>query len=395
MCGCTCGHNTINISVNNKLQPVRYSLMPRTATILSLALLSFHSYAQKSPRLLEKMGLGELQEKVNYIPTKSFTSLKHTGSDSVSFYRARTSTVEGFFISKTEVTNREYRQFVRYVIDSTAHVLMSHFIPGTNTLDWSRSIDWKDSRLEPMMIPAGESFSGRMEIDPGKIVYTIDRNGTPETISVYPDTLVWIRDFSFSYNEPLVKKYFSDPFYDHYPVVGICQRQATAYCQWMTNQVLLSVKDTTRAAISIGLPSNAQWESAAFEERDTQVLNVNSRHYRYNFGNIIDGNKKIIKTYLDDGFFYTGPVKSYPPGAYGLFDMKGNVSEWTRTAREEVMSTEIRSGMTSSSFVVKGGGWNSTPFYLQAGVCQFFASTAAHSYIGFRYVLSIREKTRQ
>ncbi|MGQ0739039.1 MAG: formylglycine-generating enzyme family protein [Bacteroidota bacterium] len=366
--------------------------MPKSTTTFFLALISLSAFAQKSALSLEKLGLKHLQGQLSYIPTKTFTSLAHTGNDSMSHYKSRNSSVAAFYISRTEVTNKEYRAFVLYVRDSIAHTLLSHFLSGTDAVDWSREIDWEDKRLEQMMTPVEDRFAGRKEIDPDKIVYTMKAGGQQQTISIYPDTLVWIRDFSYSYNEPLVKKYFSHKEYDDHPIVGVSRQQAIAFCQWKTIQVSRSMKEAVHAELSVRLPSNAEWESAAFETKDTTVHNVKSRHYLYNFGNIIDGNRKTIKTYKDDGFFYTGPVKSYPAGVYGLFDIKGNVSEWTSTAMEEVMNAEMKEAKVKSIFVVKGGGWNSTPFYLQAGVCQFFAADAAHSYIGFRYVVSIKTR---
>jgi formylglycine-generating enzyme required for sulfatase activity len=99
-----------------------------------------------------------------------------------------------------------------------------------------------------------------------------------------------------------------------------------------------------------------------------------------------------MKGFKDDGYFYTGPVKSFPPGPYGLYDMKGNVAEWTSTARDEILNVEVKPDKLKASFIVKGGGWNSTPFYLQAGVCQFFPVDDAHSFVGFRYVVYVFKK---
>lgn len=362
--------------------------MPKFATTIFLAFISLFSYTQRPS--LEKLGLKNLPQQVSYIPAKSFNSLVHTGSDSVSNYSPRTSSVPGFYISKTEVTNKEYREFAHYVRDSIAHRLLQHFVGG-NAIDWSPKIDWNDSRLEPLMVPSEEIFTGRPEINAGKIIFELDFFGQNETISINPDTLVWMLDFSYSYNEPLVKRYFVHPAYNDYPVVGISQKQAMAFCQWKTAQINQSLKNKN-AEVVVRLPSNAEWESAAFEEKDTINLLTSGKAYRYNFGDITDGNRITVKSYKDDGHFYTGPVKNFPTGPYGLYDMKGNVAEWTSTNQEEIINAETKMEKLRSSFVVKGGGWNSSPFYLQAGVCQFFSVDAAHSFIGFRYVVNVVKK---
>ena len=367
--------------------------MPKFTTTIFLAFISILSVAQKLG--LEKLGLKDLQQQVSYIPAKSFNSLVHTGSDSVSTYTPRISSVPGFYFSKTEVTNKEYREFAHYVRDSIAHRLLQHFTGGNGidpiAIGWSQKIDWKDNRLEPMMVSPDERLYGRPEIDAEKIKYEIDFFGTKETISIYPDTSVWIWDFSYSYNEPLAKRYFAHPAYNNYPVVGVSLKQAMAFCQWKTGQINQSLKNKN-AEVQVRLPSNAEWESAAFEEKDTINLLTGGKAYRYNFGEITDRNGITVKSYKDDGHFYTGPVKNFPAGPYGLYDMKGNIAEWTSTAHEEIINAETRMEKLRSSFVVKGGGWNSTPFYLQAGVCQFFPVDAAHSFIGFRYVVHIEKK---
>jgi formylglycine-generating enzyme len=244
------------------------------------------------------------------------------------------------------------------------------------------------------MLSPDERIFGRKEIDPDKILYTIDFFGNKECISIYPDTLVWIRDFAYSNNEQLAKKYFSQPVYDKYPVAGINLKQAMAFCQWKRGQInnMLKGKDAANAEVIVKLPSNAEWESAAFEEKDSISFFDGNKGYNCNFGTITTGSGLTKKGFKDDGYFYTAPVKNYPSGPYGLYDMKGNVAEWTSTARDEIMNVEVKSDKLKTSFIVKGGGWNSTPFYLQTGVCQFFPVDAAHSFVGFRYVVQVFKK---
>ena len=362
--------------------------MPKSTTIF-LAFVSISSFAQKSVSL-EKLGLKSLQQKLSYIPTKSFTSLSYTGSDSTSFYGPRVATVSGFYIGKTEVTNKEYREFTQYVKDSTAHVLLQHFINGSNLIDWNHKIEWSDKRLEPIMVSPDERLYGRPEIDAGKIKDEVDFFGTKEIISIYPDTLVWIKDFTYSYNEPLAKKYFSHPSFNNYPVVGISLKQAMAFCQWKTSQLQQHL--TSGYEIKIRLPGSNEWESAAFDIDETRSLFSKDKKYNCNFGQITGQAGFMEKDYKDDGYFYTAPVKNYPAGPFGLYDMKGNVAEWTSTSRDDIAGIEMKTEQEKKSFIVKGGGWNSTPFYLQAGVCQFFPVDEVHSFTGFRYVVYVTKK---
>jgi sulfatase modifying factor 1 len=362
--------------------------MPKSTTFF-LAFVSISSFAQKSVSL-EKLGLKSFQQKLSYIPSKSFTSHSFTGSDSTSFYGPRVATVPGFYIGKTEVTNKEYREFTQYVKDSMAHTLLSHFKNGANDIDWSQPIDWINNRLEPIWVSQEDRIYGRKEIDAGKLIYEIDFFGTKEIISIYPDTLVWIKDFTYSYNEPLSKRYFSHIFYNDYPVVGVSLKQAMAFCQWKTSQLQQHL--TSGYEIKIRLPGSNEWESAAFDIDETRSLFSKNKKYNCNFGQITGNTGFTEKDFKDDGYFYTSPVKNYPAGPFSLYDMKGNVAEWTSTSRDDIVGIEMKPEKEKKSFVVKGGGWNSTPFYLQPGVCQFFPADAAKSFIGFRYVVYVVKK---
>lgn len=373
-----------------KQNSMRSFYMPKATTIFFPAFICIGSFAQKSEATLEKAGLKNLLKQLSYVPTKSFTSLSYTGKDSVSFYGPKIASVSAFYISKTEVMNEEYRKFTEYVKDSIAHTLLQHFQNATNNVDWNQKIDWKDSRLESMMISPDERIYSRPEIDVEKIKYEIDFFGTKESISIYPDTLVWIRDFSYSYNEPLAKRYFRHPSYNDYPVVGISLKQAMAFCQWKTDQLQKHL--AAEYNVTIRLPISNEWESAAVDIKESGNLFSKNNKYNCNFGPITGMAGVLEKDFKDDGYFYTSPVKNYPAGPFQLYDIKGNVSEWTSTSRDDIAGMEIKADKQKASFVVKGGGWNSTPFYLQAGVCQFFNPDAANSFIGFRYVVNVTKK---
>jgi formylglycine-generating enzyme len=238
-----------------------------------------------------------------------------------------------------------------------------------------------------------ERIYGRIEININRLRYEIDYLCKIETINIYPDTLVWLRDFSFSNNEPLAKHYFSNNKYDNHPVVGINLKQAIAFCQWKTNQINKLLNDAgNEFRVLIRLPTNTEWEAAANDANIKEKVFSPGKSYQSNFGNIKDNTGFIVKGFQDDGHFYTAPVNSYSAGPYGLYNMRGNVAEWTSTSREEVMNVEVKAEKQKAFFIVKGGGWNSIPFYLQTGVCQFFPLEATHSFIGFRYVVYVAKK---
>ncbi len=358
--------------------------MLRFTGTICMALISIHSFGQKSGKESRPPVSKKFLAGMSYIPAKTFNSLVHTGSDSVSTYRSRTVSVTGFYISKTEVTNKEYRDFVHYVRDSVAHVLLQHFLNGSVSIDWSHGIDWNDKRIDAMLTAPDERLYGKKEIDPSKLNFTIDFFGQQQEVNVYPDTLVWMKDFSYSYNEPLVKKYFSQAEFNNYPVVGINLRQAMAFCQWKSNR--------SGSGLVYRLPSNAEWEAAAIGEKNTNSVTGASKIYPCNFGTIEERNGATLKGYKDDGYVYTAPVKSYPVMEYGLYDIQGNVSEWTATAIDEIMNVEVKEDKQKMVFIVKGGGWNSTAFYLQPGVCQFYKADIANTWTGFRYVAVVKEK---
>ena len=359
-------------------------------TVIFFALSAgFCARAQQYPRLFEKAGLKALQEAVTYIPTKTVMSPARSGGGTAAFQPGE-ATIPGFFMRETEVTNSEYRQFVEYVRDSIAHRLLGHYAEAANRVDWQQPIAWDDSRLRSLLMPAAESFSGAREIDPATILYTVNRESTAIMVAVYPDTLVWMRDFPYAMAESLSRHYFSDPFYNNYPVVGVSLQQALAFCQWKSAQLSRLLKGEEYSFVQISLPTHAQWQAAAFEKRDTLLLPLRNKNYRYNYGTGTGTDRNLSVASQDDGFIYTAPVKSFPPGSYELYDMKGNVAEWTCTPMEEVMKTEVQTDKMQRRYVVKGGGWNSPLHDLRASVCQFFPATASHAYIGFRYVVELK-----
>src|SRR6185312_4863563 len=137
-------------------------------------------------------------------------------------------------------------------------------------------------KIDQLILTPENRIYGKKEIDPSKLVYhseTFDLKEAAQKINegksrssfiikkdikIYPDTLVWIRDFSYSYNEPMTKRYFSHPAFGNYPVVGVNWKMASAFCNWRTHYLNAYLDSKKRAQESdFRLPTEAQWEYAA------------------------------------------------------------------------------------------------------------------------------------
>lgn len=382
--------------------------------------------------------------KICFVHGRTFNINIKYGGDSISLNTMERVTVPPLLISMYETTNADYKDFVHYVRDSVAHTLLNHFILNNNrlTLNWDEIIDWTNEKLEPMMLGLPDRLYGRREIDVYKLAYKMS-NG--EEIFIYPDTLVWLRDVNFLDNSHMAVHYFANSKYANYPVVGVSQLQALAYCDWKTNMWNAALDDInfSKFRLQIKLPSNEEWQLAALEkkatdylttanvekfeifelpleqEKTTRNLNENPKiKYKCNFGPIIDKNLFWVKSYENDGYLYTAPCNSFKPNSNGLFNMSGNVAEWTRSngsykhytiykdSTDYILTSNLKNfpnsditGMTSEEVnkylekfaIVKGGSWISIPYYLQPGVNQYFKAENKYSYIGFRIVVTTVE----
>ncbi|MBP8783427.1 MAG: SUMF1/EgtB/PvdO family nonheme iron enzyme, partial [Paludibacter sp.] len=148
-------------------------------------------------------------------------------------------------------------------------------------------------------------------------------------VNVYPDTIMWLRDFQYAYNDPKMHMYFSHPGFTNYPVVGVTWEQAQAFCQWRTQLF--------NGANKIGgqdyrLPTEAEWEYAARGGRDLGIYPWGGNYVRDSRGCYMANFKPMRGSYTDDTGATTMKVASFIPNDFGLFDMAGNVAEWTSTA---------------------------------------------------------------
>ncbi|HXR84579.1 MAG TPA: SUMF1/EgtB/PvdO family nonheme iron enzyme [Hanamia sp.] len=342
--------------------------------------------------------------------------------------------ISGFWMDATEITNNEYRQFTNYVRDSIGGKLMGlvkQGADGNEYLDWPkvRAIKWDDKatleKIDAMIVTPDNRIFGRKEIDASKMIYqseTFDyaaaaANRDPnvprsafivkKNIPIYPDTLVWVRDFAYSYNEPMSKQYYSHPAFGNYPVVGVNWKQATAFCEWRTEYLNSYLTGKKRAnETDFRLPTEAQWEYAARGGRSQSPFPWGGPYLRNRKGCLLANFKPGRGNYPEDGGFYTVRADAYWPNDFGLYCMAGNVAEWTSSLYYEGgynfqhdMNPDIRWNAKDQDAprmkrkVVRGGSWKDVGYYLRVSTRSFEYMDTAKSYIGFRCVIDLPPST--
>ncbi|MCB8820900.1 formylglycine-generating enzyme family protein [Microvirga rosea] len=279
-------------------------------------------------------------------------------------------TVNGFWIDRTPVTNRQFREFVR----ATGHVTFAERPPNPK--------NYPDAL--PHMLYAGS------------LVFTP------------PDHPVDLRDWrqwwtllkGADWRHPYGPKSSINGL-DNHPVVHVAFADALAYARWAS-------KD---------LPTEAEWEFAARGGLDGReftwgdTFNPDGRQMANTWQGAFP-----FENLAQDGFERTSPVTAFPPNGYGLYDMIGNVWEWTsdfyaerhpadaqkaccipenpRGAREDQSYDPCQPRIRIARKVLKGGSHLCAPNY-----CRRYRPAARHpepvdtstSHVGFRCV--IRERS--
>ncbi len=343
--------------------------------------------------------------------------------------RNRQVSINGFWMDATEITNSEYHQFTNWVRDSIASKLLGYVkqVNGEEYIDWKRAhtIFTKfdkgtAEKLDAMMLTTDNRVFGKQEIDADKLVYQYEdfnfkaaadrKPNEPRSkfiekypVKVYPDTLVWVRDFSYSYNEPMARRYYSHPAYANYPVVGVNWKQATAFCNWRTHYLNAFLESKKKPEESnFRLPTEAEWEYAARGGRSQSMFPWGSYYLRNKKGCLLANFKPGRGNYPEDGAFYTARADAYWPNDFGLYNMAGNVSEWTSSLFYEGaysfmadMNPDIRWNAKDSDpprmkrKVIRGGSWKDVGYYLQVSTRAYEYQDTAKSYIGFRCVIDL------
>lgn len=215
-----------------------------------------------------------------------------------------------------------------------------------------------------------------------------------EVVNVYPDTTVWIRDFNYSYNDPMHQEYFSHPSYQDYPVVGVNWHQAQAFCDWRTKNKNDRMRDKKNFASvpKFRLPTEAEWEYAARGGLEFAKYPWGGPSATSDRGCFLANFKPVRGNYAVDGALYTVEVNSYNPNDFGLYNMSGNVSEWTNTPYNpasyymgSTMNPDV-DGKNNKRKIIRGGSWKDIAYFLEVSTRDFEYADTARSYIGFRTV---------
>ncbi len=232
------------------------------------------------------------------------------------------------------------------------------------------------------------------------VVKDLNRRGdliASKIINIYPDTMCWMTEFAYSFNEPAMMNYFAHPSYRQFPVVGITWEQAEAFCHWRTG-IYKAVKNLNRAQ-EYRLPSEAEWEYAARGGRHNATYPWGGPYVRDNKGCFMANFKPMRGNYTEDGFLIPSRCGSFDPNDYGLFDMSGNVAEWTFTTYDETLNSFTLDFNASYKYdakandpkimkrkIIKGGSWKDVGAFLQCGFRSFEYQYRCRPSIGFRCV---------
>ncbi len=204
---------------------------------------------------------------------------------------SHTVTVDGFYMDITEVTNAQFSKF----IEETNYITTAE-----------RTINWEEMKAQ---LPEGTPKPHDSILQPGSLLFKKTKTSVP---NLYDFSQWWKWTIGANWKHPNGKD-SSIKGKENHPVVHISFDDAIAYCQWAGKR----------------LPTEAEWEYAARGGKKNNIyfwgndVTQLSKHV-----NSWEGEFPVFNTAVD-GFEKRAPVKSYPANYFGLYDISGNVWEWT------------------------------------------------------------------
>ncbi|MBT8178101.1 MAG: gliding motility lipoprotein GldK [Flavobacteriaceae bacterium] len=321
----------------------------------------------------------------------------------------------GDFAFKSADTTR-MSVYDKYMMDNYAGMGESGYegyaLNTEEDLIWDTS-DYPDEYyaevMDSLYLPIEESYNGQRILDITQLKYNYtwmdieaaarSRDGRrkqfikTDELEIYPDTTVWIRDFEYSYNEPMHNDYFWHDAYSDYPVVGVSWTQARAFCHWRTKFKNDDQKDRGKQFVNrFRLPTEAEWEYAARGGIEGGSYPWGGPYVISDTGCFMANFKPQRGDYAADAALYTVEAKSYEPNDYNLYNMAGNVAEWTNSSyfpgSYEYASTMNPNADSNNNArkVIRGGSWKDVAYFLQVSTRDYEYQDSARSYIGFRTV---------
>ncbi len=304
-----------------------------------------------------------------------------------------------------------------------------HPIDGTKMLDASQMnyryevFDYVQAALRRNRLdPADRNRNTDMAVDPEEVVMIskdtayIDEDGriVRETITrpltglhdflntyivnIYPDTTCWVNDFQNVENETYMRLYFSHPNYSQYPVVGVSWEQANAFCAWRTDYLMKGLGKAAQYVQRYRLPTEIEWEYAA-RGKEGKPFPWEEEGAKSGDGCFYANFKPDRGNYTQDGNLITSRVGTYSANGNGLYDMAGNVAEWTSTVYTEagVLSMgDINPNISYNAAKedpyqmkkksVRGGSWKDPETFIRSAWRTYEYQNETRSYIGFRCV---------
>jgi formylglycine-generating enzyme len=178
-----------------------------------------------------------------------------------------------------------------------------------------------------------------------------------------------------------------------HPVVNVTWNDAQALARWLS----------TTEQRHYRLPTEAQWEYAARAGTRTRYHHGDDPQTLARVANIFDVQSARLwpgfaphAIAQDDGFAFTAPVASFAPNAFGLFDMHGNVWEWTQDFHDEnyYAQSELNDPQgpkEGSVYVRRGGAWHTWPLYARSSYRNWNSPQTRYTLVGIRLVVQVAQ----